>query len=65
MRKLNIDMWYGNSISEADGIDVYFSDIDCIYRGNIYKDGRMIGDYSCTDSVTLENAFKGLFTWES
>jgi len=22
MRKLNIDMWYGNSISEADGIKV-------------------------------------------
>ena len=28
---------------------------------NIYKNGRMIGDYVCDDYVTLEKVFKGLF----
>ena len=65
MKDIHIDMWYGDDVSMADGIDVSFNDLDCKYRGNIYKNGRMIGDYSCTDSVMLENAFKGLFTWES
>lgn len=62
---LNIDMWYNNAVEEVDKITVTFSDIDVMYRGNIYKDNKIIGDYSCNDSVELEKAFPQLqFNWE-
>ena len=62
---LNIDMWYNNAVEEADKITVTFSDIDVMYRGNIYKDNKIIGDYSCNDSVELEKAFPQLqFNWK-
>ena len=35
MRK-SLDMWYGDSPHNADKIDIYFSDLDCIDRGNNY-----------------------------
>ena len=50
--------------SEADKIDVSFYPNDGEYRGNIYKNGKIIGDYSCNDSVELENTFSQLkFNW--
>ena len=62
---INIDMWYNNNHSEADKITVTFYDMDVMYRGNIYKDNKIIGDYSCNDSVELEKAFPQLiFNWE-
>lgn len=62
---LNIDMWYNNAVEEADKITVTFYNIDALYRGNIYKDNKIIGDYSCNDSVELEKAFPQLqFNWE-
>ena len=62
---LNIDMWYNNAVEEADKITVTFSDIDAMYRGNNYKDNKIIGDYSCNDSVELEKAFPQLqFNWK-
>lgn len=61
---INIDMWYNNQPSEADKIDIFFYDNDCEYRGNIYKDGKVIGDYTCNDSVELEKTFSHLhFNW--
>ena len=41
---IRIDMWYGNKRKEADKIDVTFYPNDGEYRGNIYKEGRIIGD---------------------
>ena len=62
---LNIDMWYNNAVEEADKITVTFSDIDAMYRGSIYQDNKIIGDYSCNDSVELEKAFPQLqFNWK-
>ena len=61
---LNIDMWYGDKHTEADKIDVSFSDCDCVYRGNIYKEGKCIGDYECGDSIKNKKAFPQLhFNW--
>ncbi len=57
---VNIDMWYGNDYKEADKIDIEFYPSDGQYRGNIYKDGKIIGDYICDDSVELENTFSQL-----
>jgi len=62
---INIDMWYGNSHKEADKIDIAFYANSGEYRGCIYKDGKIIGDYVCNDSGTLEKAFSQLnFNWD-
>ncbi len=61
---INIDMWYGNNHQEADKIDIAHYPNEGKYRGNIYKNGKIIGDYVCTDSVELENTFSQLkFNW--
>ena len=63
MRK-SLDMWYGDSPSDADKIDVFFSYLDCIYRGNIYKNGCIIGDYAAKDAAQIEKMFPQLsFNW--
>lgn len=62
---VKIDMWYGDNYKEADKIDVTFYPNGCEYRGNIYKNEKIIGDYSCNDSVELQNKFKQLqFNWD-
>lgn len=63
MINLNIDMWYGDSPKDADKIDISFYPGDG-YRGNIYKNGKFIGDYWCKDSLLLERVFPQLtFNW--
>lgn len=63
---IKIDMWYGDSYKEADKIDISFYDQDCEYRGNIYIDGKIIGDYRCNDSVKLQKTFSHLkFDWNT
>ena len=61
---ININMWYNDTPKEADKIDITFYPNDGEYRGNIYKNGKIIGDYSCNDSVELEKYFNHLhFNW--
>lgn len=59
-----IDMWYGNKPSDCDSIDAFFYPNEGIYRGNIYLKGKAIGDFSATDSLEIENQFKGKFAWK-
>lgn len=60
-----IDFWYGNTIADVDRISIAFSDVDCVYRGNLYSHGRIIGDYTSSNSVELEKRFPQLkFRWE-
>ena len=62
---IEIDMWYGDRLKEADYIDVTFYPNGAEYRGNMYRDGKIIGDYVCNDSVELENTFDQLeFNWD-
>lgn len=64
MEKYNVDMWYGDKKGDADRISISFNDLNCTYSGNIYKNGRIIGDYSCSDSMQLEKLFPQLvFNW--
>lgn len=64
MKEKYLDMWYGDSPRDADKIDVFFSDLDCIYRGNIYKNGHIIGDYAAKDAAQIEKMFPQLvFNW--
>lgn len=46
---LKIDMWYGDKLSDIDKFDAFWSDCDLVYRGNLYKNDRIVGDYSCND----------------
>jgi hypothetical protein len=57
---IKIDMWHGGKASDADRIDVFFYDLDCEYRGNIYRAGDIIGDYTASDAQEIETAFTQL-----
>lgn len=57
---LKIDMWYGDKLSDVDKVDGSWSDLDLIYRGSLYKNGRTIGDYSCNDLSELYNKLERL-----
>lgn len=62
---IKIDMWYKDNYIEADKIDITFYPNNGEYRGNIYKNEKMIGDYVCNDSIELEKTFSQLnFNWE-
>lgn len=59
-----VDMWYGDLAVDAEKIDITFYPNEGIYRGNIYKGGRIVGDYWATDSTALEKRFPQLaFNW--
>lgn len=64
MKNLFIDMWYGDKKEDADKIDITFYPNAGEYRGNIYKGGKIIGDYMAKDSAILEKSFPQLcFNW--
>lgn len=54
---LKIDKWYKDEkIARAD---CFFYPNVGIYRGNLFnRDGKVIGDYWCNDSVELEKRMK-------
>lgn len=52
-----IDMWYNDKLEDVNKITIAFSDIDCVYRGNLWKDNKIIGDFSTPDSMDLYKAF--------
>lgn len=60
---LKIDLWYNDNISDISYIgNITFNDIDCNYRGHVFTEkGRLIGDFTCNDSVELEKRFPGCF----
>ena len=57
---INIDMWYENKIEEVTKIDINFYSESGEYRGNIYIDDKIVGDYSTKEYKALENTFKQL-----
>ena len=58
---MKIDYWYKED-KKAVAADCFFYPNEGKYRGNVYnKDGRMIGDYTATDSVEIEKRFPGIF----
>ena len=63
--KVQVDMWYGDVKEEVDKISIMFYPNSGEYRGNIYKNGKIIGDYICESSIELEKAFPQLeFNWD-
>ncbi len=57
---INIDMWNGDPVEKVEKIDIFFSDVDCVYRGNCYIGGKAVGDYTATDSLEIERSFPQL-----
>lgn len=59
MGRIYIDMWYGDAFDPSKHtVDAFFSDADCMYRGNIYdENGKAIGDYASSDSVAIAKRF--------
>jgi hypothetical protein len=61
---IKIDMWNGEKAQNADKIDIFFYDLDCEYRGNIYRAKECIGDYTADTAQEIEKAFPQLvFNW--
>lgn len=61
---IKFDMWYSDNPADADRVSCFFYDSDCTYRGNLYKEGRCIGDFTATDSVELGKRLAALgFCW--
>ena len=54
---INLDMWYNNTPNEIDRISYAFYPNDGMWRGNLYKAGRIIGDFTSNDSVEIEKRF--------
>jgi len=55
---MKTDFWYGNKKEDVKRVDCFFSDCDCVYRGNMYDgNGKAIGDYSTNDSCEVEEYF--------
>ena len=50
--KLEIDMWYGDTVKDCDEFSWGFYDGSCEYRGNLYKQDKIVGDFH---SPTLQN----------
>ena len=51
---MTVDLWYGDKLKDIDGADCYFYPNEGIYRGNLYKGNKCVGDYSSTDSCEIE-----------
>ena len=54
---LKIDMWYNDPIDSADEITIAFYPNDAMYRGNLKRNGKYIGDFSGNDSVEISKRF--------
>lgn len=62
---MKIDMWYNNNIAEVTKLDVFFSDMDCVYRGNIYIGEKCVGDYEADTLQEIEKKFPQLIFQEA
>lgn len=57
MINLISDFWYGYTMAGCDRIDCFFSDCDCVYRGNFYKNGRAVGDFTARTLQAIQTAW--------
>ena len=58
---VQLDFWYGNTLSEITHVSCSFSDCDCMYRGNMFINGKCVGDFASYDSVAIEKFFPGIW----
>lgn len=54
---INLNMWYNDDPNTIDSITYTFYANDGQYRGNLFKAGRIVGDYTADNSVDIEKRF--------
>ena len=57
---IKIDMWYEYKPEEVTGINWSFYGYDVVYRGNLYKYGKTIGDFTADTMQEVQEAFPHL-----
>lgn len=57
---IKIDMWYEYKPEEVTGINWSFYGYDVAYRGNLYKNGKTIGDFTADTMQEVQEAFPQL-----
>ena len=61
---INCSFWYGDKKQDITRLDCFFYPNSGEYRGNMYIDNEIVGDYTTTDSTELENYFSHIqFNW--
>lgn len=59
---MKFDFWYNHTLKDVYKVDCYFYPNNGYYAGNMYdKNGKVIGDFTSPDSVTIEKYFPGIF----
>lgn len=58
---IKFDFWYNDTLETITGASASFYPNEGIYRGNLFKDGRIVGDYVSDNSVEIEDTFPGIF----
>lgn len=59
---INFDFWYDNTFDDVCDVDCMFYPNGGYYAGNIYDcSGKIIGDFTGTDSVAIGRLFPGIF----
>lgn len=59
---VHFDWWYGKIINlSLCTATVTFYPNEGIYRGNIYYEGKAVGDFWSNDSVAIEKRFPNIF----
>lgn len=57
---IKIDMWYEYKPEEVTGINWSFYGYDVVYHGNLYKNGKTIGDFTADTMQEVQEAFPHL-----
>ncbi len=58
---INFDFWNNDTLDTIDAASVTFYPNAGEYRGNVYKNGRAVGDFTSNDSTEIEKYFPGIF----
>lgn len=58
---MKFDFWYGDKLEDITRAICFFNDITCTYSGYLYIGDKCVGDFYCSDSVTIGEYFPGIF----
>ena len=58
---IKLDFWYKNKVKDVSEVTCYFYPNNGDYRGNMYIDGRVVGDFIATSSEEVTNTFGDIF----
>ena len=56
---MSIDFWYGNKPEDINKISISFYPNEGVYRGNLWIDNKIVGDFSMNESCAIYSVFPG------